>query len=63
MQEHSTASASASNSTNHTDANGEDSFDVQQDKHKGQFALRKLYHASDRLIAVLYTSPTCGPCR
>jgi thiol-disulfide isomerase/thioredoxin len=34
-----------------------------QDKHKGQYALRKLYHESDRLIAVLYTAPGCGPCR
>jgi thioredoxin reductase (NADPH) len=25
-------------------------------------ALRKLYHASDRLIMVKYSSPTCGPC-
>jgi thioredoxin reductase (NADPH) len=33
------------------------------DKHRGQYALRKLYHESDRLLAVLYTSPTCGPCR
>jgi thiol-disulfide isomerase/thioredoxin len=28
-----------------------------------RFALRKLYHESDRLICVLYTSPSCGPCR
>ncbi|KAB1222275.1 NADPH-dependent thioredoxin reductase 3 [Morella rubra] len=28
-----------------------------------QYALRKLYHESPRLICVLYTSPTCGPCR
>ncbi len=40
-----------------------DMFDIQQVKHKGQFALRKLYHESDRLLAVLYTAPTCGPCR
>lgn len=33
------------------------------DRHKGQLALRKLYHESDRLLVVLYTSPTCGPCR
>eukprot|EP00887_Chlorella_sp_A99_P003302 scaffold9.g3302.t1 len=33
------------------------------DKHKGQFALRKLYHESDRPLMVLYTAPTCGPCR
>lgn len=40
-----------------------DSFDSSKDKHKGQYALRKLYHESSRPITVLYTSPTCGPCR
>jgi thioredoxin reductase (NADPH) len=40
-----------------------DSFDLSQDRHRGQYALRRLYHESDRVIAVLYTSPTCGPCR
>jgi thiol-disulfide isomerase/thioredoxin len=38
-------------------------FDPRVDRHKGQLALRKLYHESDRLLVVLYTSPTCGPCR
>lgn len=38
-------------------------FDISQSKHKGQYALRKIYHESPRLICVLYTSPTCGPCR
>ncbi|XP_077248386.1 NADPH-dependent thioredoxin reductase C [Tasmannia lanceolata] len=38
-------------------------FDISITKHKGQYALRKLYHESPRLICVLYTSPTCGPCR
>ncbi|XP_078435572.1 NADPH-dependent thioredoxin reductase C [Wolffia australiana] len=38
-------------------------FDITLTKHKGQYALRKLYHESPRLICVLYTSPTCGPCR
>ncbi|BBH07317.1 NADPH-dependent thioredoxin reductase C [Prunus dulcis] len=28
-----------------------------------KYALRKLYHESPRLICVLYTAPTCGPCR
>nr|POF11133.1 thioredoxin reductase ntrc [Quercus suber] len=28
-----------------------------------QYALRKLYHESPSLICVLYTAPTCGPCR
>lgn len=44
-------------------AAAEDQFDITQGRHKGQFALRKLYHESDRVIIVLYTSPTCGPCR
>lgn len=38
-------------------------FDISVTKHKGQYALRKLYHESPRLLCVLYTSPTCGPCR
>ncbi|KAM6568333.1 hypothetical protein CsatB_016318 [Cannabis sativa] len=38
-------------------------FDITLTKHRGQYALRKLYHESPRLILVLYTSPTCGPCR
>uniref|UniRef100_A0A7N2M0J8 Uncharacterized protein n=1 Tax=Quercus lobata TaxID=97700 RepID=A0A7N2M0J8_QUELO len=28
-----------------------------------QYAIRKLCHESPRLICVLYTAPTCGPCR
>ena len=44
-------------------AAAEDRFDINQDRHKGQFALRKLYHESDRVIVVLYSAPTCGPCR
>lgn len=38
-------------------------FDPNVDKHRGEQALRKLYHDSDRPLVVLYTSPTCGPCR
>ncbi|CAD7704052.1 unnamed protein product [Ostreobium quekettii] len=41
----------------------EEAFDILADKHKGQYALRKLYHESNRMLAVLYTSPQCGPCR
>jgi thioredoxin reductase (NADPH) len=29
---------------------------------KGSYALRKLYHESDRPLLVAYTSPSCGPC-
>ena len=41
----------------------EDTFDINVTKHKGQFALRKLYHESDRVILVMYSAPACGPCR
>ncbi|XP_017243392.1 thioredoxin reductase NTRC [Daucus carota subsp. sativus] len=41
----------------------QEGFDISITKHRGQYALRKLYHESPRLICVLYTSPTCGPCR
>jgi thioredoxin reductase (NADPH) len=38
-------------------------FDAAATRHKGQYALRKLYHESERLIVVMYSSPSCGPCR
>jgi thioredoxin reductase (NADPH) len=37
-------------------------FDILRTRHEGGFALRKLYHESDRLIIVKYVSPNCGPC-
>lgn len=37
-------------------------FDPGTTRHVGGYALRKLYHESDRLIIVKYASPTCGPC-
>jgi thioredoxin reductase (NADPH) len=37
-------------------------FDLAQTRHVGGFALRKLYHASDRPIIVKYATPTCSPC-
>ncbi len=45
-----------------TEAEAEAEFDLAQTRHQGSFALRKLYHDSDRLIMVKYASPTCGPC-
>eukprot|EP00897_Mesotaenium_endlicherianum_P004194 jgi/Mesen1/3802/ME000206S02982 len=41
----------------------EEHFDPTSTRHKGQYALRKLYHESPRVLGVMYTSPTCGPCR
>lgn len=40
----------------------EEGVDLQTTYHTGGYALRKLYHESDKLIMVKYTSPTCGPC-
>lgn len=38
------------------------SFDLHVTRHAGGYALRKLYHESDRPIMVKYASPSCGPC-
>lgn len=43
-------------------ADTEETFDPQATRHVGGYALRKLYHDSDRPIMVKYVSPTCGPC-
>ncbi|MEW6496300.1 MAG: thioredoxin domain-containing protein, partial [Cyanobacteriota bacterium] len=41
----------------------EEVFNISDTRHVGGYALRKLFHESDRLIMVKYVSPTCGPCR
>ncbi|KAL6779858.1 NTRC1 [Auxenochlorella protothecoides x Auxenochlorella symbiontica] len=38
-------------------------FDPASTKHRGQYALRKLYHESQGLVMVLYSAPSCAPCR
>ncbi|MEM8720507.1 MAG: thioredoxin-disulfide reductase [Cyanobacteria bacterium P01_G01_bin.39] len=38
-------------------------FNLEDTSHVGGYALRKLFHESDRLIMVKYVSPTCGPCK
>ena len=40
----------------------EETYDPKGLWQKGSFALRKLYHDSDKPLLVVYTSPTCGPC-
>ncbi|XWK91331.1 MAG: thioredoxin-disulfide reductase [Phormidium sp.] len=37
-------------------------FSIDDTRHEGGFALRKLFHDSDRLLVVKYVSPHCGPC-
>jgi thioredoxin reductase (NADPH) len=38
------------------------SFDPSALWQGGAYALRRLYHESDRPLLVVYTSPSCGPC-
>ena len=38
-------------------------FDPHQPIHTGSYALRKLYHETDRPLLVMYKAPGCGPCR
>jgi thioredoxin reductase (NADPH) len=45
-----------------TEAEQAEGFDIAATRHEGGYALRKLYHESDRLIMVKYASPQCGPC-
>ena len=39
-----------------------ENFDLKETRHEGGYALRKLFHESDRLIVVKYASGSCGPC-
>lgn len=56
------AGAAAGEAEEQVAASSEEDFDPAVVRHKGQFALRKLYHESERVILVMYTAPTCGPC-
>lgn len=50
------------NPTANPKANPEVEVDLTSTHHAGGYALRKLYHKSDRLILVKYAAPSCGPC-
>jgi thioredoxin reductase (NADPH) len=45
-----------------TEAEEAAGFDLQATRHEGGYALRKLFHDSDRVLLVKYVSPGCGPC-
>jgi len=45
-----------------TEETTESSYNPEALWQKGSYALRKLYHDSDRPLLVVYTSPSCGPC-
>lgn len=40
----------------------ESRYNLDATRHVGGYALRKLFHDSDRLIMVKYSSPSCSPC-
>ncbi len=40
----------------------EHTFDPNSDWQKGSYALRKLYHESNKPLLVIFSSPSCGPC-
>lgn len=48
--------------TKKTEAEEEAGFNLNRTRHEGGYALRKLFHESDRLLLVKYVSPGCGPC-
>lgn len=43
-------------------ADTEATFDINQTRHYGGYALRKLFHESDRVLIVKYVGPNCGLC-
>ncbi len=40
----------------------EENFDPEKIWQKGSYALRKLYHETEKPLFVIYTSSSCGPC-
>jgi len=42
---------------------GKEEFSASETRHHGGYALRKLFHESEKLLVVKFVSPSCGPCR
>lgn len=55
--------SSAERAADERGADDEQSYDLEETWHFGEFALRKLYHESQRPLIVKYISPSCGPCK
>ena len=53
--------SSAETSENLENSN-EDNFEADKTWQKGSYALRKLYHETNKPLFVIYTSSSCGPC-
>lgn len=67
IQEFKSASAAPAATPSETTAPApvpsEADFDPNATCFTGSYALRKLYHDTNQPLLVLYTAPTCGPCR
>lgn len=67
IQEFKSASAAPAATPSETTApapvSSEADFDPNATCFTGSYALRKLYHDTNQPLLVLYTAPTCGPCR
>ena len=48
--------------SNHVENSNEKNFDPDKIWQKGSYALRRLYHESQKPLFVIYTSASCGPC-
>ena len=44
------------------EVSNEDNFNPEKIWQKGSYALRKLYHETEKPLFVIYTSTSCGPC-
>ena len=48
--------------TKSPEISNEDNFNPEKTWQKGSYALRKLYHETEKPLFVIYTSSNCGPC-
>ena len=53
---------SKAESTKTLEVSNETNFNPEKTWHKGSYALRKLYHETEKPLFVIYTSSSCGPC-
>ncbi|MBW3042365.1 thioredoxin-disulfide reductase [Prochlorococcus marinus] len=53
---------SKTETSNTLEISNEENFDSEKIWQKGSYALRKLYHETEKPLFVIYTSSSCGPC-
>ena len=53
---------SKAETSNTLEISNEENFNYEKTWQKGSYALRKLYHETEKPLFVIYTSSSCGPC-